>query len=80
MTYENPDETELVEIYGDQSVAPRPGFNISLRQLLEAESLCSASSDKLKDSTARLGYLARRLEDAGSLRDEHAHLLIEPSD
>lgn len=72
-------EEEFVAIYGKRP-SQFGGKAIPLSVALQMEAMfCEASSDAREDPAARLGFLAARLLEAGSLLPEHHYLLPDDS-
>jgi hypothetical protein len=79
MAYENHDVQNFIVSYDpDTPIMLGVGDPITLEQALLAEQLfCPADMQNRRDPIKRLGYLARKLSDAGSLRPEHQYLIEE---
>lgn len=82
MEKENLSPQEFIESYGLSApvrVGRGEGREVTLGQALKAENaFCPADKEKREDPVERVGYLAKILAAAGTLRPEDEHFLSRP--
>lgn len=78
-TYEVLTPDAMVEQYGEAAPVAINGRAMTLGQALRMEAMfCPADAIARQDPIRRLGYLARMLNDGGSLLPEHEGYLAAP--